>query len=549
MISLIADELTLVNRIVKLFRRQNYYKALRYMNHLSRQLMKVLDWLFDNGEQLKSYGYVVDEQLIAEMLKGIMGVQSQGDYVLLADLLELQLLPFLQDIQNVLVGYTDIEVSEELWKSNINKLLQRDKQLAGLVEEVGEDDNCVVELTSSGLWTMKLCDEGGEYYYHSNANPALEGDIFAEQYYSLECNCYMVWGLGLGYHIKALLEMDDSLSIYIIEPDLEIIRQANIYADMSWIYDNPRISLLYDPECSLWTKYWKDDMRLIIHYPSLRHINNTELKLELEKLFIRDSGQRNFAIQFAGNFRENVANCDGYVDELRERFEGNNAVIVAAGPSLDKNVGLLSQLPDNTLIIAVGTVFHKLIDMNIIPDYAVFLDAQEHLYSQVEGLENCNIPIICASTACKRIAQEYKGKKYLVCQEGYGQAEEYAKGKGYKCYETGGSVSTIALDICLQLGCKEVAYIGLDLAFTDDLAHASQTSDTGVTEEDKTIMVPAINGGLVASRKLFVIYRDWIEKRASKADAIGRIIDATEGGALIKGLTIRKLEEVLECWR
>ena len=55
------------------------------------------------------------------------------------------------------------------------------------------------------------------------------------------------------------------------------------------------------------------------------------------------------------------------------------------------------------------------------------LFAQAHLYGQIGGVEHEEVPIICASTACRRIAELYQGKKYLICQNGYDRAETYAK--------------------------------------------------------------------------------------------------------------------------
>jgi hypothetical protein len=209
----------------------------------------------------------------------------------------------------------------------------------------------------------------------------------------------------------------------------------------------------------------------------------------------------------------------------------------------------LRQLPENTIVVAVGTVFRKLVNLGISPDYVVFLDAQPHLYhSQVEGLEQQKIPILCGSTACKKVAASYQGEKYLVCQNGYDEAEKFAGERGYRTYDTGGSVSTIALDICLKLGCKSIAFIGLDLAYTDNLTHASGTADKAAEDGENGEWVLAADGGKIRASKLFIIYREWIERKAASVQGKVSVIDATEGGALKKGLRRLTLREVFEEW-
>lgn len=540
--------LTLSDESINQLRKQNLHAGLRKLNELGTELISLMQAIAEGQRQLQGWGVDVDTAYIASVFSGITDAQEAKDYVLLADLLELQLKPLLLQLQETVIANAEIETKSEIWNQNLRTLENEDAILAKQIKQCRTGENLVTEPTSAGWTTLCVTDKTGTYYMHSNVNPVSEGKIFAEQYYSIECSHYVIFGLGLGYHIEAMLQLDDGIYIDIVEPDIEIIKMAFSIRNMAWLTGNPRIRLFYDHTFLKLKELLAQDMQLVIHYPSLRHVEDEEMKLQLEKFFIRDSGMKNFRIQFENNFRDNILNCDGYVDELQQMFAGKNAVIVAAGPSLDKNVEMLRQRPVNTVVVAVGTVFHKLMEMKIRPDFVIFLDAQPHLYKQIEGLERENIPIICASTACKKIAAGYSGKAYLICQNGYDRAEHYAKERRYRLYETGGSVSTIALDMCLQLGCKSVAYIGLDLAFTDNHSHAANTADYAIEDEKDKVMVPAVGGGTVFTRRLFVIYREWIERRVAKEDNRAEVIDATEGGALKKGLRVLTLKDTFALW-
>ncbi|MGN0153920.1 MAG: motility associated factor glycosyltransferase family protein [Lachnospiraceae bacterium] len=542
------DCLVLASKCISKFQQQNLHAGLGLFKHFSESLMHLMEQLAEYNDELQQIGYVVDLNQYVVMLQGMLAAQEADDCILLCDLIELQCIPCLYELQQYVIGNGSELNNLEKWKRNIQLVEQKDSYLARMVKENSDCGYIEIEPASSGHPTLKMTDKTGSYYFHSNVNPVIAGDRFAEQYYTLDCSHYIIYGLGLGYHIKAMLNLDDGLYIDIVETDLNVIAQACKCMELDWLFDNPRVNLIYDADFSSMVKLLEVGKTLLIHQPSMRHIENEEIHLYLEKYFIRDSGIRNFRSLFASNFRDNIENCKHYVDELKENFQGKNIVLVAAGPSLDSNIEFLKQRPSNTLILAVGTVFRKLVQLKIYPDYVVFLDAQKHMYRQLEGLENLDIPIICASSACRKLAAVYKGPKYLVCQAGYDKAEEYAKKKGFCLYETGGSVSTIALDIALRLGCKEVACIGLDLAYTGSKSHTSQTLDEHIADTSEMIKVPACNGGMVATSKLFIIYREWIEHRVLCEDAKDKVINATEGGALIKGVPCNKLKNVFCKW-
>ena len=159
------------------------------------------------------------------------------------------------------------------------------------------------------------------------------------------------------------------------------------------------------------------------------------------------------------------------------------------------------------------------------------------------------------STASKSVASKYAGQKYIIYQKDYPLSEECAKEKHCDTYETGGSVSTTALDVCLRLGCRSVAYIGLDLAYTGKRGHATGTQGLKEIDISGMRMVPGydiiwkdnnyvIDKQEVATSHLFDMYRQWIENRVQKTKT--PVFDATEGGSFVAGLEIIALKEYLE---
>lgn len=547
----------LVHRIVASCRVQNYDVVVRTFTTMTELLMPLLDAVFSDLSYYNQELDIVNPEGVSASLQDILMAQENKDYVLLGDLLELQLIPFLQSLQEVIRAYDGVGVDPVIWETNMKVLKEKDnklwKQLVDYHKEY-EKKNADgtweglhhLESTNSGAFTMAGQDEQGMYYYHSNVNPEKEAVDFASYYYDICSDSYVIWGLGLGYHVREMYRLDTGIRMQVFESDMDVIYHCLMAVDMSGVMTNGRLELMYDPDFTKIISTLENiTENFIIHYPSLRHIENEKIREQMEMFFIRDSGKRNTAILFENNSRENFKNYDGYVDALRPSFEGKDVVIVAAGPSLDKNVELLKNKKSNMVILSVGTTFRKLIQLGIEIDYMIATDANPRTYGHIRGFEEQQVPMLYLSTTYKGYAMNYQGPKYLICQNGYDRAEELAQKNGWNLYETGGSVSTTALDVCISLGAKSIAFIGLDLAYTDNMAHASGTSSrVGVGMEDMQ-QVPAIGGGTVAASKLFMIYSRWIENRIKKADVTMPVYDATEGGAIVKGLRITTLEEYI----
>jgi hypothetical protein len=190
------------------------------------------------------------------------------------------------------------------------------------------------------------------------------------------------------------------------------------------------------------------------------------------------------------------------------------------------------------IILATGTVFRKLMNEGIAPDYVIVTDANKRVYAQIRGMEENTAPMLFLSTAYRGFAEKYKGDKYIIMQKGYNKAEDFASNNDFEIYETGGSVATTALEIGIRLGCRRIIFYGLDLAYTDDYVHASGTSRRDLNDNSDLIETIDIYGNPIKTTKVLNIYRKWIEERIKNVRDI-EIIDATEGGMKIKGMVYR----------
>lgn len=556
-----------ITRLAAFFRRQNFDRALRLSGAVLKSFQEMLPYYVTCQEFYNQGKIRMDLDYVSGMLGGLLDAQENQDYVLLADLYELQVLPFLLDLQEsfILEENGVPTYNRYLYKDNYQAVKEQDENQdeklsralseAHLPQWLEKEGGYHVEYTSSGEVTMKVtsCANGREYYLHSNAIPSKEAFSLASAWYQPEKEEYIVYGLGFGYHILALHRMDTNARIEVYESDINTIQMAAAYAQLRKLVENPQITLHYDKDLAAFSekiKNIREEQEVLIYHPSLYCVKDIKIRESLENYFIQYSSVKNQLVNLNGNFRNNLQNYTDLVDVLKPDFEGKRLYIVAAGPSLDLNYEKLRNVGADSIILATETVFRKLMAANIRPDYVIATDANQRVIGHIHGLEECGVPFLFLSTAFKGFAKRYQGRKYILFQKDYEPAEKIAESLGATLFETGGSVATTALDLGIRFGCKEIIFLGLDLSYPGGLAHAEGTSRRKLTEGDYYREVEDIFGGRVKTNRSMDIYRKWMEKRIgqeqAKASAQTVFIDATEGGAKIAGMQVRTMDEVLK---
>ncbi|NLG04905.1 MAG: motility associated factor glycosyltransferase family protein [Clostridia bacterium] len=551
-----ADQIDDILRMIAFYRRQNFNRGDRLFAEWIQKFANAIEEIVSESDFFNRFGTIVDQESILVTLQGIMDAQSQKDYVLLADLLELQMLPFLFALQDAIRQQTDTPITRDLWDANLAYAKEQLPALAKVMEEKSKDSFIFqIEDTSQGTVTLKASSENTTFYLHSNYAPHEEAITLIDQYYQEELTQYVVYGFGLGYHVVELAKRCEGMAeIYVFESNAAVLREAFHITGIKWLNEN-HVHLFYDPKLEEMSRYMEQfPDGIILHYPSIRLIRNEAIREKMMNLFIQDSSIRNQLPDMNRNFRINTKICTHYVDELEEHWKGKNIFIVAAGPSLDQNIELLRNLPPDSLIVAVGTAYRKLMhERHIKPDYVVFLDCAMRMIAQVRGLHEAGIPFLVVSSSSRSVTMSCNGEKYLICQKDYPKAEEYARQHAYKLYETGGSVSTVAFDVALRLGAKRIICLGLDLAYSQNKMHAAATAKVEIDDTKGLIETEDLNGGKVYTVQPFIMYKEWFEERIRNMKNVNQeseqhteLINATQGGVRIQGMEHCTLERAIE---
>lgn len=562
--------------ITEQLRMYNLDAGVREYQSFLNSFQAVVGELLGDDGTLAAMGVGAAPDYIVEMMRGLLGAQEQKDYVLLADLLALQIQPFLQGLLEQLRSAEAGGLLPDHSGKNLAALSERDpalaKRLGGLGDvgspgdsgSIGNLDGSAqeawrdlfVEETSVGYPTCRVERDGESFYLHSNQDPFAEARAWVRALPDEHTTGYHVLGCGLGYHVLALYEeLRECYPVHVYEADLRMMKLALRFLNLEKAL---RSGLLIFHEDVQWRALSEavaePGQKLCIHYPTLRLMKDDRLRQGFEQFFLQDSSYRNAKMLLQGNFDANMESMRAQpqrfltADVLRGHFLNKTVTIVAAGPSLDKNVSQLSACAgqQDGIMIACGTVFRKLLGLGIRPDYVLVTDANPRVLSQIYAQENNDVPMLMLSTANHGFAARYQAVHYMLFQEGYPRAEQEAEARGCMCVKTGGSVMTTALDTMIRLGAKRLVFVGLDLAFTDNLAHASGTSNRVATDTKDLTAVKAWDGGTVYADQKFILYRTWMERRLQEQDAASvDVINATEGGSYIQGMRHISLAEAM----
>lgn len=381
-------------------------------------------------------------------------------------------------------------------------------------------------------------------------------------------NTILVFGLGWGDHIKELLEKTtEYILIIVVEPDVSIFKTVLFKRDLSSILSSKRVNLIIGEEdpigaIRLAVKEYYEIVTigefLIVEYPSSvkanleyfdklrRGLRQTDSSWE-ERAFIFECKPR-LQKRILTNMEVLIKNPG--IDGLDGKFKDRPAIIVSAGPSLDKNVGFLSRAKGYALIICVDTALKALLKHDIEPDLLVSSDPTEHNYRfHLQGMDLEDIYLVADIEVYPDAFSEFEDSIFIFSLfsrplvRWIGDIIEF---NGYM--EEHGCVSHYAFDLANRMEANPIILIGQDLAYSGGKKYTSEVpkeKEERAKREarEEMIWVDDIDGNRVPTSYILYEQLQNMEKRIEKS--CSTCIDATEGGARIAGTEITPLSRVI----
>ena len=514
-----------------------YYRK-QYFFVASNKLVLLLRLISQNLQFIEiNYG----DKIINNMgLIELMEAQKNNDKILIADIIEGRLLPTIDSIIQGIQHENPIENVDYL-QENVSALCKRERSvLIEKLEEAVPYQGCEyhAEYTASGAVTIRMIERGQSYYVIGNNNPLRDAYNYIAENIPEDCVQCSLMGIGMIWEARALLEHRKDVKITIVEEDLYLLLLILKYVDIQDIICNNRVEMLH----SNYVKYIKElentPNTLLLKESAIRHCEKDAEKKILRRYFIKAMTIREQSHLLKYNVQQNLMSDTQIrsVDECREAFFNKKIYLVAGGPSLDQSINILSSREEDAIVLCVGTVATKLCKLGVAVNFIIITDPMDDIYDQIsEGIDFSKVKLLYMISANAKAVKSYQGEKYCICQKGMFEAETFAKKEGFTLFQTGGSVSTTALELCVEFKAKEVVCIGLDLAYTNNKSHAENTRGMRNVIGDETMLcVKSVSGNKVYAPDNLDIYRRWIEERIEGIDDI-TFINVSDG-ANIKGM-------------
>lgn len=467
-------------------------------------------------------------------------------------------------------------IEKNHYKKNTELLIKYRKKLYEKCQDLWDKkedwkyscEELAVQEARDGNPVFRVKRDGEEVRLNSPYRPWEEAKRWAGQFsvQNMKTNV-ILFGIGNGMFPMAILErLQEDAKLFLFEPCFKIWEEAMHHMDLEPLLTDQRVLFFFE---DINPEEFVESIRTHTHWTNVKsqvvchHTGYEKLFLEAYRSFLvhiqknmqmtrinRDT-QNFFAKQMVSNcirnlmFIKDSRLITDYVGKIPRDIP---AIIVAAGPSLDKNIELLKDAKGKAFILAVDTAVRHLVKHEIMPDAMVTLDAGKPS-SYISDGAVAEIPLFCALESKAEIMEFHKGIKIWFKSGAFLEQVYERYGKEFIKYNPGGSVATAAFSICCALEFHQIIFVGQDLAYSGDVTHAGGEVSRVLNEEYGIEMIDGVDGKPVKSRYDWIIYRDWFEESIQEIKTFHsetQVIDATEGGALIHGSDVMTLQEVID---
>ena len=449
-----------------------------------------------------------------------------------------------------------------MFEKNIDAIRLKNPQLAEKLEKINVES--IQDITVGEAETKDLIIAYKDLALHSTIDPIREANAIWNKAVHTELkknDIQIIFGLGLGYLFKRAY-VNSASKIFLFEPMLEVLRFVLEHVDLSAEFSDKRVYITdnaKDIAEKLTLEYLQGDRAEFLFLPayaSLEKDTMQDLTTRLVKVLEEKSTDVTTIFKFTQGWTKNfITNLSCFSEfrplgYFRDTFADKNALIIAAGPSLLENIEKIKKNKNKFITIAVGKALRVLVENNIVPDFVTFADAR-NLELQVQGLEHviAKTNIIMTIKTDSKIAGLKAKNKILYLPETDPYTNLFIKYSSLDpgSYESASSISIINYFIAKNLGFRNIAFVGLDLAFPDNKIYATgeslKTDENGYIQmkdvkktNRKIIYVKDKDGNPIATRDDYMIFIRQLEGILEEDTSLSRVINTSIRGAYVNGM-------------
>ncbi|OPX88177.1 MAG: hypothetical protein A4E53_02123 [Pelotomaculum sp. PtaB.Bin104] len=473
--------------------------------------------------------------------------------------------------QKILPFSDSFHTTTHFYRNNMQILKKHYPELARRVEQCAFTPRyrLMPSLRPDGTPNL-YCAEKNSLYY-DNADPLLDAKLQLAALRLKNAKLAIFLGVGLGYEIiHFALDIADTVgtkAIIIIEKDLELFKLACCYTDLTTLIAHPMTFFLIgvdEDELYVPLKNKLKESGWFIYSRALKPLYHpSSLRLEKEYYLtalkaIRDASLH--TVTDFGNCPEDsligvenmLANLSVIIrnpgiNQLYGAFRNKPAIVVATGPSLNKNKHLLKGLEKRALMISVDASLKILLEMGVKPHLVTALERVievARFFRDIPLGELDDVYLAACPVIRREVYNLYSGPKIIVYR-----AFDHFKWLGVDrgMLNIKGSAGNMAFKIAAALGCNPIILVGQDLAFSRKGATHASGHALGEKQDAfyRDVLEVTGNDGspIQTSDTLYGFLKGY---EVDLAEYEGTCINATEGGAFIQGTRVMPLAEAIK---
>lgn len=427
------------------------------------------------------------------------------------------------------------DILKEIYNSNLKYIENIDKGVYKTITNLNVR-NTYIEVSKSGDKNIIKRHNGIKYHVYSKINPIETAEVVCSNAFSEDSDIIFIFGLGLGYELKKMLQKDDKKTYIIIEPDEEVFKVMLENVDVDFMFnskadiafylgkDFKQIMCVFETVISnlksLKIKFVISPVYKVLYYGLYSNIIEG-LRLKFNRYIININSINKHDKVWYKNFIRNLTHIKETVPvrALEGEFKDIPAVICAAGPSMSYDIEALKKIKGNVLIASVGTGITVLESNGIKADIAGAMDGDMSEAILFRDLDiNKDVSLFYSFQVNEYVLENTGEHKFLMNQVNM-DSYIYSNLK-WKSYEqfSGSSIANVMAENLARLGFNPIIFLGQDLCYSRNKSYAEGASYYSEIDENefknsgKYIKVKNKNGEDVYTKPEFITMRDVMER-------------------------------------
>ena len=451
-------------------------------------------------------------------------------------------------------------------KKNLAVIQQHHPELLPLLQQPISTSHLTVIPTKNGAAQLVVTTKDGQTQaLHDPQNPLGPIQRMATQISKQHSGVRVILGFELGYLAKFLCcDLPSNAALVFYEADPAIFLIALNVVDLTDVLSHPRVAIHVGPKailrqsCSVLLEKFGGPLHTTVYGPALNispSVYQEKIQKDLSNIFpILQSAQR--IVEWDGALlTENILKNMPHVLRspsampLRDVWKNIPATLIAAGPSLQKNVMELKKAKGHAVLIAADSALKSLLENGVIPDFVVSVDPQALTSQKYEGVDvPQEVTLVFHPATHHQLVKQFPGHTLTmdVPLPAFEWLKQHWESKGQFDQEATCQIQ-VGFNFAAWIGCNPLVLVGHDLCFTDDGMHVSSTSYLPEHAMDEITRhaqnIPTGDGRIVKTTPTLANDKIVLEKKIR--DFPGSVINATEGGLDIVGSLACPFSEVL----